>query len=168
MKTSAIEAALSWERKGEKFVDGKYSRAHCWQFDGGLTVPASSSPDIVPLPYSVETAIDPEEAFVASLSSCHLLWFLSIAAKRGYRVNSYHDAAVGVLEQNGQGKLVISVVRLRPYIEWDGEKPDDGAIVEMHRLAHDECMIANSVRTIVLTEPVFQPMQPSNHSSRDC
>lgn len=90
-----IQSSIVWERGAAQFIDGKYSRAHSWSFDGGAVVPASSSPHIVPLPFSIESAVDPEEAFVASLSSCHMLWFLSIAAKRGLRVNFYRDVAVG-------------------------------------------------------------------------
>jgi organic hydroperoxide reductase OsmC/OhrA len=107
-----IQSTIVWERGAAQFIDGKYSRAHSWSFDGGAVVPASSSPHIVPLPFSIESAVDPEEAFVASLSSCHMLWFLSIAAKRGLRVNFYRDVAVGEMGHNEHNKLVISLVRL--------------------------------------------------------
>jgi organic hydroperoxide reductase OsmC/OhrA len=150
-----IQSTIVWERGAAQFIDGKYSRAHSWSFDGGAVVPASSSPHIVPLPFSIESAVDPEEAFVASLSSCHMLWFLSIAAKRGLRVNFYRDVAVGEMGHNEHNKLVISLVRLRPEIHWDGETPADSVIVEMHHEAHAECFIANSVRTKVLTEPIL-------------
>ena len=151
-----IQSTITWERGAVQFIDGKYSRAHSWSFDGGAVVPASSSPHIVPLPFSIESAVDPEEAFVASLSSCHMLWFLSIAAKRGLRVNFYRDVAVGEMGHNEHNKLVISRVRLRPEIHWDGETPADSVIVEMHHDAHAECFIANSVRTKVLTEPILK------------
>jgi organic hydroperoxide reductase OsmC/OhrA len=152
---SEIQSTVRWERGDAQFIDGRYSRAHSWSFDGGAVVPASSSPHIVPLPFSVESAVDPEEAFVASLSSCHMLWFLSIAANRGLRVNCYRDVAIGEMSKNEDNKLVISIVRLRPHIDWDGDAPADSVIVEMHHKAHDECFIANSVRTTVLTEPFF-------------
>jgi organic hydroperoxide reductase OsmC/OhrA len=151
-----IQSSIVWEHGAAQFIDGKYSRARSWSFDGGAVVPASSSPQIVPLPFSIESAVDPEEAFVASLSSCHMLWFLSIAAKRGLRVNFYRDVAVGEMGHNEHNKLVISLVRLRPEIHWDGETPADSVIVEMHHDAQAECFIANSVRTQVLTEPILK------------
>jgi organic hydroperoxide reductase OsmC/OhrA len=150
-----IQSTIVWERGAAHFIDGRYSRAHSWTFDGGAVVPASSSPNIVPLPFSIESAVDPEEAFVASLSSCHMLWFLSIAAKQGLRVKFYRDVAVGEMGHNEHNKLVISLVRLRPEILWNGEPPADSVIIEMHHDAHDECFIANSVRTKVLTEPIL-------------
>jgi organic hydroperoxide reductase OsmC/OhrA len=151
-----IQSTVTWERGDAQFIDGRYSRGHSWSFDGGAVVPASSSPHIVPLPFSIESAVDPEEAFVASLSSCHMLWFLSIAAKRGLRVNYYRDVAIGEMSKNQDNKLVISIVRLRPHVDWDGDTPADSEIVEMHQKAHEECFIANSVRTTVLTEPVLR------------
>jgi len=162
-----IQSTVTWERGGVQFIDGKYSRAHSWSFDGGAVVLASSSPHIVPLPFSIESAVDPEEAFVASPSSCHMLWFLSIAAKRGLRVNHYRDVAVGEMRKNERNKLVISIVRLRPQIDWDGDTPTDSVIVEMHHEAHEECFIANSVRTTVLTEPIFNRTNQRLHPSGD-
>lgn len=136
------------------FTDKRYSRAHLWQFDGGCTVPASSSPHVVPLPYSDASAVDPEEAFVASLSSCHMLCFLSIAAKRGFVVDSYRDEAQGVMEQDADGKLAITVVTLRPSMTLVGDQvPSAADIHAMHHQAHDECFIARSVRTEVRCEP---------------
>ncbi len=102
----------------------------------------------------MEKALDPEEAFVVSLSSCHMLWFLSIAAKKGFRFNAYRDSAIGQMSRNEQGKLFVSVVRLRPFVEWDGQAPDVSRVVEMHQNAHEECFIANSVKTEVLCHPV--------------
>src|SRR4029079_16616115 len=101
-------AVVIWERRGAVFIDKRYSRGHHWRFDGGVEVPASSSPHVVPLPFSVAGAVDPEEAFVAALSSCHMLWFLSIAAERGFVVETYRDTAVGVMAKNGDGKLAIT------------------------------------------------------------
>jgi organic hydroperoxide reductase OsmC/OhrA len=151
---STYTAGIRWNRGEQKFTDNRYSRAHTWQFDGGTTVPASASPHVVPLPMSDATAVDPEEAFVASLSSCHLLWFLSIAAKRGYVVDSYVDDAVGVMEKNAAGKLAITKVTLRPLVIFSGAKqPDRAALDALHHAAHEECFIAASVRSEVVIEP---------------
>jgi organic hydroperoxide reductase OsmC/OhrA len=147
---------IVWHRSGAVFSDNRYSRKHVWQFDGGLEVPASSSPHVVPAPMSDAAAVDPEEAFVASLASCHMLWFLAISAKRGFVVDSYVDDAVGIMENNSDGKLAMTVVTLRPQATFSGEKPptyDD--IRVMHHVAHDECFIASSVKTEVRCEPVY-------------
>ena len=147
-------ASVAWHRRdGEKYVDNRYSRGHEWRFDGGAVVAASSSPKVVPLPLSVEAAVDPEEAFVASLSSCHMLWFLSIAAKKGYVVDAYADDASGIMEKNAEGKLAMTVVTLRPLVTFSGEKLVDRAALDaLHHAAHAECFIANSVRTEVRIE----------------
>lgn len=151
---SAYTAQISWSREGQVFTDNRYSRAHRWRFDGGIECPASSSPHVVPLPYSVAEAIDPEEAFVASLSSCHMLWFLSIAAKRGYRVDHYADAATGVMGANAEGHTAMLQVTLQPEVTFSGEKiPDAAGHEELHRIAHHECFIANSVRTEIFCRP---------------
>lgn len=155
---SKYVATIYWERSGEPFVDEKYRRGHTWSFDGGIEVPASSSPSIVPLPYSQARAVDPEEAFVAALSSCHMLWFLSIAARRGFCVDSYLDEAIGVMGRNVLNKLAITEVVLRPRIAFSGDAPPTKAqIVAMHHKAHAECYIANSVTSEVRCEPVFEP-----------
>src|SRR2546428_9233200 len=96
-------SVVVWSRGGAAFTDNRYSRGHRWLFDGGVEVPASASPQVVPVPLSVAAAVDPEEAFVVSLSSCHMLWFLSIAARQGFRVESYRDEAVGVLAKDATG-----------------------------------------------------------------
>ena len=143
-------ATVSWTRNGETFSDNRYSRGHSWSFDGGVTVPASASPSVVPLPLSREDAVDPEEAFVAAVSSCHMLTFLSIAAKKRFVVDLYEDRAVGVMTKNDKGKLFVSKVMLDPKIEFSGEKrPTSEQIADMHHLAHQECFIANSVLTEV-------------------
>ncbi|MEO8305691.1 MAG: OsmC family protein [Betaproteobacteria bacterium] len=153
---SKYVATIRWERGGAQFVDAKYNRGHTWSFDGGVEVPASSSPSVVPVPYSEARAVDPEEAFVAALSSCHMLWFLSIAAKRGFCVDSYVDDAIGVMGRNALGKLAITEVALRPRITFAGDgPPTEEEIVAMHHKAHAECFIANSVTTAVRCEPVF-------------
>jgi organic hydroperoxide reductase OsmC/OhrA len=149
---------VSWERGSAVFTDNRYSRAHTWKFDGGIEVPASSSPHVVRVPLSQEAAVDPEEAFVASLSSCHMLWFLSIAAQRGFRVDRYTDDAVGVMGRNAAGKLAMTRVTLRPHVVFSGDKlPAREAIQDLHTQAHDECFIANSVTTDVCCEPVIDP-----------
>ncbi|MBX4996802.1 OsmC family protein [Rhizobium lentis] len=149
-------ATVAWERSGAIFTDNRYSRAHRWTFAGGIEVRASSSSHVVPLPYSAEDAVDPEEAFVASLSSCHMLWFLSIAAKQGFCVDSYTDAAEGVMEKNGEGRLAMTVVTLKPHVVFSGEKqPSLSELEGLHHRAHDECFIANSVKTEVRCVPVL-------------
>lgn len=149
-------ATISWQRNEAVFTDNRYSRAHAWQFDGGCSVPASSSPNVVPLPLSDASGVDPEEAFVASLSSCHMLWFLSIAAKRGFVVDNYRDDAQGVMEKSADGKLAITVVTLRPCVIFSGDRvPSAADIHAMHHQAHEECFIARSVKTEVRCEPVL-------------
>jgi len=149
-------AEVFWLREEQDFLDNRYSRKHVLRFDGGLEVPGSSSPHVVPVPMSDASAVDPEEAFVASLSSCHMLWFLSVAAKREFRVDRYFDAAVGVMEKNPQGKMAMTVVTLRPEVQFSGERlPTREQISQMHHDAHEQCFIANSVKTEVRCEPVF-------------
>ncbi|MEJ1382291.1 MAG: OsmC family protein, partial [Candidatus Sedimenticola sp. (ex Thyasira tokunagai)] len=124
-----------------------------WEFDGGVTVPASSSPHVVPLPYSVEANVDPEEAFIAALSSCHMLVFLSIAAKRKYVVESYTDNAVGTMKEEENGKTSVTKVTLRPEIVFSNERqPTVEQLEKMHHMSHENCFIANSVKTEVVTE----------------
>ena len=151
---SEYTATISWQRAGAVFTDNRYSREHTWAFDGGLEVPASASPHAVRSPFSNPANIDPEEAYVASLSSCHMLWFLSIAAKRGFLIESYTDKAVGVMEEDSEGRLAIMRVMLRPEIEFSGSAlPTEEQIAEVHHLAHESCFIANSVKTRVTVEP---------------
>ena len=150
---SEYETTVHWSRQGAVFTDNRYSRAHIWRFDAGIEVPASSSPHVVPLPLSSSDAVDPEEAFVVSLSSCHLLSFLALAAKKKWVVESYHDKAVGVLAKNAVGKFVMTRVTLRPEVVFAGEPPTSADIMALHHRAHEECFIANSVKTEVLCEP---------------
>lgn len=144
---------IEWERQAASFSDGKYSRAHRWIFDGGLIVPGSSSPHVVPLPYSDEQAVDPEEAFIAALSSCHMLWFLSIVAEAGFVVEHYHDQAVGKMGKNSTGKIAMTKVTLRPNIIWAEPAPSTEQIEQFHHQAHEQCFIANSVLTQISIEP---------------
>jgi organic hydroperoxide reductase OsmC/OhrA len=149
-------AEVIWQRGEQPFLDNRYSRKHLLRFDGGVELPGSSSPHVVPLPMSESAAVDPEELFVASLSSCHMLWFLSIALKQGFRVDSYHDKAVGTMGKNAKGKMAISEITLRPEARFSGTPvPTREQIDSMHHEAHAECFIANSVLTDVLCEPVF-------------
>lgn len=148
-------ATVRWNRGAdEAFTDNKYNRVHLWDFDGGATVRASSSPHVVPK-YSDPKAVDPEEAFIASLSSCHMLTFLYVAAKKGFIVESYEDAATGAMAKNGKGRFWVSTVTLHPKIVFGGAKqPTSEELDQMHHAAHDECFIANSVLTDVRCEPV--------------
>lgn len=151
---SEYTATIYWQRLGAVFTDQKYSRAHEWRFDGGVTVPGSSSPHVVRVPYSDPSAVDPEEAFVASLSSCHMLFFLSLAAKQGFVVDSYEDAAVGVMAKNEAGKMAMTVVTLRPKVVFAGRQPSAQELHALHHRSHEECFIASSVKTDVRCEPV--------------
>lgn len=149
-------ARIVWKSDGTNFQDGKYSREHTWNFDGGIEVKASSSPHVVPLPLSIENAVDPEEAFVAALSSCHMLWFLSIAAKKGFSVQSYTDDSFGIMGKNPEGKVAMLSVTLRPNVEFSGTNTPTREIIKaMHEKAHSECFLASSVKTDVLCQPVF-------------
>ena len=149
-------AEVLWLREGQDFLDNRYSRKHVLRFDGGLEVPGSSSPHVVSLPMSDASAMDPEKAFVASLSSCHMLWLLSFAAKQLFRVDRYSDAAVGVMGRNSEGKTAMTVVTLRPEIHFSGEHlPTREQIIQMHHEAHKQCFIANSVKTEVRCDPVL-------------
>jgi organic hydroperoxide reductase OsmC/OhrA len=150
------QARVIWHREsGAKFTDNRYSRAHEWVFDGGARVPGSSSPLSVPLPYSAAEAVDPEEALIASTSSCHMLWFLSLAAKRGFVVERYDDEAFGVMDKNEHGKLAFSRITLRPEIQFSGDKlPSEEDLETLHHAAHEECYIANSLRCEVVVESV--------------
>ena len=149
-------AEVNWTRANdENYIDNKYSRAHEWSFDGGVTIQASSSPHIVPLPYSVEANVDPEEAFIASLSSCHMLFFLSIAAKNRYVVDSYLDNTVGIMEKGEDGKTSMTKVTLRPNVQFSDDKnPTIEQLEKMHHQAHEQCFLANSVKTEIIVEIV--------------
>jgi organic hydroperoxide reductase OsmC/OhrA len=151
---SEYYATVRWKRsESEAYTDNKYSRGHEWHFDGGTIVPASSSPHIVPLPYSIENNVDPEEAFVASLSSCHMLFFLSIAAKNRFVVDEYLDHGIGVMEEDENGKVAITRVTLKPAIKFSGSKtPTHKDLERMHHQSHEQCFIANSVKTKVTTQ----------------
>ena len=151
---STYTATVVWNRGEQPFTDGKYSRGHSWRFDGGIDVPASSSPHVVKPPLSPLAAVDPEEAFVASLSSCHMLFFLAFAQRAGFRVDSYEDSAEGVLAKDAEGRMAMTVVTLRPKAAFSGEKlPSREDLDQLHHKSHEACFIANSVKTAVRVEP---------------
>ena len=148
-------ALVRWQLGDADFLGKRYSRAHTWTFDGGVEVPASSSPHVVPLPMSDARAVDPEEAFVAALASCHMLWFLDIASRAGYAIASYEDGAEGRMGRNAAGKLVVDLVTLRPRVRVTGDRvPDAAALAALHHEAHEECFLANSVRCEIRCEPM--------------
>jgi organic hydroperoxide reductase OsmC/OhrA len=142
-------AEITWEDEDDSFSTGKYSRAHRWTFDGGITVPASSSPQVVRLPYSREDAVDPEEAFVAAVSSCHMLTLLFIIHQKGFVVKRYRDQAAGFMEKGADGREWISRIELNPQILFEGRAPSAAELKELHEKAHHECYISNSIKTSV-------------------
>lgn len=151
---SEYTATIVWQREqAAAFTDNRYSRAHRWLFDGGAVVPASSSPQVVPVPLSDATAVDPEEAFVASLASCHMLFFLHIAARAGHVIERYEDQAVGVMARTGQGRQAITEVTLRPQVTFAAPTPSSDQQRQWHHSAHEQCFIAASVRCAVRVEP---------------
>lgn len=153
--THSYTATARWQRQPqEAFTDQRYSRRHTIAFDGGVVLPASSSPASVPLPYSDAGAVDPEEMLVAALASCHMLWFLSLAAAAGWRVERYVDEASGTMAANAQGKLAMATVTLRPQVVFGGERaPDRDQLHALHQRAHEECYIAHSVHAEVQVLP---------------
>jgi organic hydroperoxide reductase OsmC/OhrA len=152
MAKHLYRADVIWRCDGD-FAANAYSRGHDWSFDGGVTVPASASPSVVPLPHSVEAAVDPEEAFVAAISSCHMLWFLDLARRDGLVVESYRDQAEGVMERVAPGKMAVTRVVLRPQIVLAGSTlPDAGRLDALHHKAHEACFIANSVKSEIVVE----------------
>jgi len=152
---STYTATIRWTRTGDgDFTKGQYSRAHSWEFDGGLTVPASASPHIVPAPWNDPAGVDPEEAFVASLSSCHMLFFVDFARRAGFVVDSYVDEAEGVLDKRADGRMAMTRVTLRPRVDFSGANPPTTEeLADLHHRAHDACFIANSVTTEVTVQP---------------
>ena len=143
-------AIISWKLDGGDFLRGKYSREHTWSFDGGVTVPASPSPSVIPHPYSNPASVDPEEAYVASISSCHMLTYLYVASKAGFQIESYSDESIGILKKNEKGVPWVSNVTLHPQISYGGEKrPTPEEEAHLHHLAHEQCFIAASIKTEV-------------------
>lgn len=147
-------AETVWNRGDQHFLDKRYSRRHTIRFDGGVELPASSSPHVVAAPMSDASAVDPEEMLVASLSSCHMLWFLSIAAEANFCVDRYRDCAEGVMGRNADGKVAMRIVTLKPDVAFAGARqPSRAELLRMHHEAHEQCFIAQSVRCEVRCEP---------------
>ncbi len=151
---SNYEATVEWHiQDAENFGARKYSRAHRWKFDGGADVPASAAPAVVGTVYSDPAGVDPEEALVAALASCHMLFFLDLASRSGLSVTSYVDHAVGVVAKRDDGKVAMTSATMRPKITF-AESTDPATVVALHHKAHDLCYIANSVNFPVTVEPV--------------
>ena len=153
-------ATIEWSRANQGFSDNRYGRGHNWIFDGGAVVRGSSAPTSVPLPMSEAEAVDPEEALVAALSSCHMLFFLALAAKAGFVVDHYRDAAGGTLSRDDRGRMSMTEIVLRPSIRWSGEGPDEAAERGLHEQSHRLCYIANSIRAEVRIEPIRPDAAP--------
>lgn len=148
------KAKIRWERKGAAFLDKRYSRLHTWFFDEGIQIPASSSPQVIRPPLSTEAAVDPEEALAAALASCHMLFFLALAAKAGLLVESYDDEPEALLEKDKEGHMSVTVITLRPKVVF-GQSVDVNKIDELHGMAHAECYIAHSIKAEVRIENRF-------------
>jgi len=160
---AAYTATIRWSRKpDERFLDGRYSRAHQWVFDGGAVVPASASPHVVRPPFSDPSGVDPEEALVAALSSCHMLFFLDFAKRRGFAVDAYEDVAEGTMSANPEGRIAMSVATLRPRIVFSGEKRPTAADARaLHHAAHEACYIANSVKSEIVVDGACEGVIPT-------
>lgn len=152
---SEHKATVLWERGNQHFLDKKYSRAHVWRFDDGCEVPGSCPPSrLIPVPLSKPDAVDPEEGLIASLSACHMLFFLAFAARDGFRVDAYSDEASGMLGKNERGKTYVASITLRPAVTFSGDKhPTLEQIDQLHHRAHEECFIANTIRSTIAIEP---------------
>ena len=148
----AYAADLRWERGDQPFTDDRYARRHQWAFDGGVIVPASASPQVVPEPLADPSCVDPEEAFVAALSSCHMLWFLHLAAERGYVIDRYEDQPVGYMDPSEE-PMWMKRVTLRPKITFVESDPDTRTVRAIHDAAHERCFLANSVRSEIRIQP---------------
>jgi organic hydroperoxide reductase OsmC/OhrA len=153
MRGNTYTATVSWRNDSDDFARGRYTRGHVWRFDGGTQVPATASPHVAPARFTVEAAVDPEEALIASLSSCHMLTFLDIARRGGFVVDSYDDDAVGVMEKNDAGKFWVSEVTLSPRIAFSGKAPEPAELARLHDAAHADCFVANSLLTRVVIAP---------------
>lgn len=148
---SSHRAIVEWRTDGE-FASGRYSRRHLWRFDGGAEVVASASPEVVPVPLSDPAGVDPEEALVAAVSSCHMLWFLSLAHSDGLDIVSYADEAEGVMGRLARGRIALTRITLRPAILLAGPAPDTAVLDRLHHAAHERCFIANSLKTEIVVE----------------
>jgi organic hydroperoxide reductase OsmC/OhrA len=146
-------ATVEWVRGDQTFSDNRYSRAHDWTFDGGAVVRGSSAPTSVAVPMSDPTAVDPEEALVAAVSSCHMLFFLALAGKAGFVIDRYRDAATGTLSRDDRSRMSMTEIVLRPAVTWSGAEPGAAKLADLHDQAHRLCYIANSIRGEVRVEP---------------
>jgi organic hydroperoxide reductase OsmC/OhrA len=143
---------LLWNNESEDFSYKKYDRTHSWKFEGGAVVKASAAPEYL----GKKEFVNPEEAFAASLASCHMLTFLALASMKRYTVEVYEDTAIAILEKNEKSRTAVTKLYLRPKVNFKGDNiPDETIINEMHQRAHTECFIANSVLTEIIIEPVF-------------
>jgi organic hydroperoxide reductase OsmC/OhrA len=150
---AAHTATVTWERGDQPFLDGKYSRRHRISFDGGVGIDGSAAPGVVRPPLSAEDAADPEEMLVASLSMCHMLFFLDFARRGGFVLDSYVDHAEGVLAKDERGRIAVTKVTLKPAIAWSGEKlPSADDVADLHHKSHEACFIANSFRGEIAIE----------------
>ncbi|MDB6092567.1 MAG: peroxiredoxin [Verrucomicrobia bacterium] len=154
---SEYSALIEWNVSGPDFRRGQYSREHTWTFDGGVIVPASPSPHIVPTPWSNPANVDPEEAFVAAIASCHMLTWLFLAAKQGFDVRSYRDDARGIMAKGDNGVPWVSAVTLSPQIQYGAKAPSATELEQLHHQAHEQCFIANSVKTIITVRATHAP-----------
>jgi organic hydroperoxide reductase OsmC/OhrA len=152
MAGHSYTATVEWRRGEGDFAKGRYSRAHVWRFDGGIELAASASPNVVPKPFSVEEAVDPEEAFIASIAACHMLTFIDIARRAGFVTDSYSDGAEGTMERLEAGRWWVAKVTLRPRIVFSGGEPSTAELAVLHHEAHEACFIANSVKTEIVVE----------------
>jgi len=159
---STYQAQVIWRRQShERFLDSRYSRAHSWTFDGGVVVPASSAVHSVPLPYSKAENVDPEEALVAAVSSCHMLTFLYLSAKARYVVDAYEDVAIGTMSRDSRGRQAITTVMLAPEITFSGERaPTEEEVARLHHEAHEQCFVANSVRSEITVAGKWRYLEP--------
>ncbi len=153
---ATYHARLEWLRGSDRFLDQKYSRGHRWSFDEGVSIAASASPHAVKAPWHVTAAVDPEEAVVAAVSSCHMLFFLSYCSSAGFTVDAYVDAAEGVLERNAHGRVAMTRFTLRPLVTFRERAPSEEEFMAMHHKAHEECYVANSLNGTVVAEPTMQ------------
>ena len=147
-------ATIEWSRGDQDFAGHRYGRGHDWTFDGRAVVRGSSAPTSVPVPMSEAEAVDPEEALVAALSSCHMLFFLALAAKAGFVVDRYRDTPVGTLARDDRGRMSVTEIVLHPQVDWAGTGPEAAAIDALHEQSHRLCYIANSIRAEVRIEAV--------------
>ncbi len=163
---STYTATITWKSDSpETFTKNRYTRGHTWEFDGGVTVPASSSPHVIPR-FSVEEAVDPEEALVASAASCHMLTFLYLAAKDGFNIASYTDNAVGEMAALEDGRQWLAKITLDPQIEWVGEPPSAEQLNDLHHRSHEQCYIANSIKSEMIVHGVSSPHVSKGSSHR--